>query len=220
MSIKSPRKFARARRRQHGLTLVELIMFIVIVSVAVTGVLSILTYTTSHSGDPQMRKQALAIAEGLLEEAQLARFTYCDPANATAETATGAFVTGAAGTVGVGCTAPIAPATAPASVEDVGLANPADVRPYNNVADYVTAFNAPQAAFNTSGVLADASGTPVGIGGYAATLTITPESLNGIVSTSAPETMEVLRLTVRVTYNGGEVTLDGYRTRYAPNSIP
>lgn len=209
----------RARRRQHGLTLIELIMFIIIVGVAVTGVLSILTYTTSHSGDPQMRKQALAIAEGLLEEAQLARFTYCDPADANAETATGAFVTGAVGMIGVGCAA---------TVENVGLANPADVRPYNNVADYVTAFSAAQAAFDTGGLLADATGNPIGAtgmpigvaGGYTATLTITPENLNDIASAAGPLTMEVLRLTVVVTYNGGEVTLDGYRTRYAPNSIP
>jgi MSHA pilin protein MshD len=217
MSIKPP-EIARARRRQHGLTMVELIMFIVIVSVAITGVLGILTYTTQHSGDPQMRKQALAIAEGLLEEVQTARFTYCDPADANAETATGAFVDGAA--VGVGCAA---------AVENVGLANPADIRPYNNVADYVAAFYDSQPAFDSADLargdatvmLRDANLTPiVATGQYTARLTITPENLNGIVSTSAPATMEVLRLTVQVTYNGGEVTLDGYRTRYAPNSIP
>lgn len=203
----------RARRHQHGLTLVELIMFIVIVSVAVTGVLGILNYTTSHSGDPQMRKQALAIAEGLLEEVQLARFTFCDPADATAETATGAFV-GAGG-----CTS---------TVENVGLANPADVRPYNNVADYVTAFRDAQAAFDVGGVLSDATLNPIGatptslgvVGAYTATLTITPEALNGIASSDLPATMDVLRLTVVVSYNGGDVKLEGYRTRYAPNSIP
>ena len=73
--------------RQHGLTLIELVVFIVIVGVAVAGILSVMMVTTSHSADPQRRKQALAIAEGLLEEIELARFTYCDPSDANAMTA-------------------------------------------------------------------------------------------------------------------------------------
>jgi len=56
------------KRRQHGLSLVELIMFIVIVSVAIVGVLAVLDVTAKSSADPMVRKQALAIAEAMLEE--------------------------------------------------------------------------------------------------------------------------------------------------------
>lgn len=64
---------------QAGLTLVELVIFIVVVSVGVAGILSVMNLTTSHSADPLVRKQALAIAEALLEEIDLQPFTDCDP---------------------------------------------------------------------------------------------------------------------------------------------
>lgn len=60
---------ARAiRRHQWGVSLVELIVFIVIVSVAVVGLLSVLNLTAAKSSDPVLRKQALALAEATMEE--------------------------------------------------------------------------------------------------------------------------------------------------------
>ncbi len=67
------------RHRQLGISLIELIMFIVIVSVALAGILLVLNVTTKSSADPLVHKQALAIAESLLEEVELMPFTYCDP---------------------------------------------------------------------------------------------------------------------------------------------
>lgn len=66
-----------AKQRQRGVTLVELIVFIIIVSVALAGVLSSLNLSVAHSADPLQPKQALSIAEGLLEEILLKSF--CDP---------------------------------------------------------------------------------------------------------------------------------------------
>lgn len=40
----------------------------VIISIAVTGVLSVMTLTVSHSADPVVEHQAIAIAEAYLEE--------------------------------------------------------------------------------------------------------------------------------------------------------
>lgn len=54
-------------RGQSGFTLIELIMFIVIVSVGLVGVLSSLNMSVLHSADPLQPKQALAIAEATLE---------------------------------------------------------------------------------------------------------------------------------------------------------
>lgn len=54
--------------RQHGLTLIELIVFIVIVGVGLAGVLSSLNVSVRGSADPLKPKQALAIAEALMEE--------------------------------------------------------------------------------------------------------------------------------------------------------
>src|SRR5437763_11482345 len=80
------------RRRARGVTLVELIVFIVIVSVAVMGVLTALDLSNRSSTDPMIQKQALAIAEALLEEVQLQPFTYCDPDDPQAATAQSATV--------------------------------------------------------------------------------------------------------------------------------
>ncbi len=59
---------------QRGISLIELIMFIVIISVALTGILLVMTKVTSHSADPLLHKQAIAAAESLLEEIELQDF--------------------------------------------------------------------------------------------------------------------------------------------------
>ena len=64
------------KRAQAGLTLIELIVFIIIVSVALAGVLTVLNVTTKSSADPMIRKNMLAIAESLMEEVQLQSFTW------------------------------------------------------------------------------------------------------------------------------------------------
>jgi MSHA pilin protein MshD len=51
-----------------GFTLIELVMYIVIVGVGLTGVLSSFQVATAHSGDPMLRKQALTVAEMMLEQ--------------------------------------------------------------------------------------------------------------------------------------------------------
>ena len=56
---------------QRGISLIELIMFIVIISVSLVGILLVMNKVTAHSADPLIRKQALAIAESMLEEIKL-----------------------------------------------------------------------------------------------------------------------------------------------------
>ncbi|MDZ4201706.1 MAG: type II secretion system protein [Gallionella sp.] len=60
--------------KQQGISLIELIMFIVIVGVALTGVVLVMNQTSRASVDPLVRKQALAAAYSLLEEIQLQDF--------------------------------------------------------------------------------------------------------------------------------------------------
>jgi MSHA pilin protein MshD len=190
------------RARQHGVTIVELIIFIVIVSIALVGVLQAMRLNTANSADPLRRKQALMIAEALLEEVQLARFTFCDPSSDDAD---------------------VPGDTASCAVPErfgQGAGNePVGVRPYDNVNDYVAAANVPAAAFDVGGVLSDASGAPMALSGYSARLTIAPEGLGGIASGNTPADVgDVLRITVSVSYDNQTLVLDGYRTRYAPNA--
>lgn len=60
-----------------GFTLVELIVAMVVISIALVGVMSVINYTTSHSSDPVLRQQAIAIAEAYMEEITLKN--YVDP---------------------------------------------------------------------------------------------------------------------------------------------
>jgi len=60
--------------KQRGISLVELIIFIVIISVALTGILLVMNQVTRYSADPLIHKQAIAAAESLLEEIELQDF--------------------------------------------------------------------------------------------------------------------------------------------------
>ena len=53
---------------QSGVTLVELIISMVIISIALTGVLTVMNQTVRYSADPMIQHQAVAIAESYLEE--------------------------------------------------------------------------------------------------------------------------------------------------------
>ncbi|MBS3955116.1 MAG: prepilin-type N-terminal cleavage/methylation domain-containing protein [Methylomicrobium sp.] len=62
---------------QTGLTLIELILSMVIISIAITGLFGAMTLSISHSSDPMVQHQAIAIAESYLEEIILQ--AYADP---------------------------------------------------------------------------------------------------------------------------------------------
>ncbi|RJG25822.1 prepilin-type N-terminal cleavage/methylation domain-containing protein [Massilia cavernae] len=187
--------------RQRGVTLIELVMFIVIIGVALAGLLQVLSFTTKTSADPVRRKQALMIAESLLEEVRLAAFSWCDPSDPVAEKAQAVTDCAIAETFGQG-----------------SGGEPAGPRPYDNVNDYVGSAGTATAAFNAGGVLTDANGDAIDAAGYTAQVTIRPAVLNDIGATGASADTDVLRITVEVSYDGETLALDGYRTRYAPTS--
>lgn len=192
--------------RQRGLTLIELIVFIVIVGVALAGVLTVLNHTTQHSADPMVRKQALAIAESLLEEVMAQAFTWCDPDDPNAATATG---TGS-------CTAGMAESLGPEGAET----RSSTTTPYDNVSDYV---NADGSAISGDGFgLGDAThpirniaGTAAAPTGYTASIDVEESSLDGSIAAA-----DSLLVTVTVNAPGETIQVQGYRTRYAPNSLP
>jgi MSHA pilin protein MshD len=195
--------------RQRGVTMVELILFIVIVGIALGGIITVMNLTTRGSADPVRRKQALIIAEGLLEEVELAKFSYCDPADPDAGDKS------------------VRPNTAACEVPErwgqlaPEPTGPANGRPFDNVNDYVTAPRVWTAAFNdAAGVLKDANDNPIDVTGYSARLMISPAALGGVGNPNDTEAnTEVLRITVQVSYDGRSLTLDGYRMRYAPNNL-
>lgn len=65
------------RRSLGGFTLIEVIIFIVVVSAGLVGILLVSNTVVKSSADPVVRKQAVAVAESMLEEILLKE--YCDP---------------------------------------------------------------------------------------------------------------------------------------------
>ena len=68
----------RGRRAEQGLTLIELVASIVIISVATIGLMAAVTAAVGRSADPMIQAQATAIATAYMEEAT--RAPVCDPA--------------------------------------------------------------------------------------------------------------------------------------------
>ena len=62
------------RIKQRGVTLIELVISMVVLSIAVVGVLSALGMIVGRSADPMIREQSIAIGEAYLEEINLSQF--------------------------------------------------------------------------------------------------------------------------------------------------
>jgi MSHA pilin protein MshD len=62
------------RSAQRGLTLIELVIFIVIISIALTGVLITFNTVVKSSADPLISRQLQSIAEAMLEEVLMQDF--------------------------------------------------------------------------------------------------------------------------------------------------
>ncbi|MEI2635253.1 MAG: prepilin-type N-terminal cleavage/methylation domain-containing protein [Methylotenera sp.] len=192
-------------RRQLGVTLVELVVFMVIVSVALVGVLKVLDITNRGSADPLVRKQALSIAESLLLEIQQQPFTYCDPDDASISTATSAAdCTNSQDKGGAALASPT-----PASESRYSSTDP-----FDNVADY-GGFTMPGGG--CMGICSPGNTTPLaGLDGYTAAVTVTRAGAAAPFASLALD--DVLKISVRVTGPANtDVTLTGYRVRYAPN---
>ena len=154
-------------RPQRGLTLVELIIFIVSVLVGLAGVLSVLDVTVRGSADPVVRKQALALAEAMLEEV-LAKSFQNDPGDANNLSGV------------LGCT----PTTAPRCA----LNTPGDRANYNDVDDYNT--------WSQPGNVQAIGAAPAALARYRVTVVVVPWALNGengkrvtVTVVSGPETV-------------------------------
>jgi MSHA pilin protein MshD len=200
-------------KRARGVTLVELIVFIVIVGVAMAGLFAAFNTITAASADPQVRKQVLAIAESLMEEIQAMPITYCDPDDTVAAAATGAAdCTGGSGGANDESRL-VSGQLGPETAASVGGAEGRYAAPqFDNVSDYN--------GFAMSGGIRDITNTTVGgLGAYSATVAVTKASLGGGANVVAGD--NALLISITVTGPGSvAITLESYRTRYAPTTLP
>lgn len=186
--------------RQAGLTMVELVMFIVIISVGIAGILIAMDVATRRSADPLARKQALAIAEALLEEVQMMPFTLCEPDEFVADASP------CPRNEAIGPEGPLAGMNQPA-LEVRGSLN----APFDNVNDYN--------GLVVAGGDSDLGNSPIVTvpAGYTATVVVTGQPGLGVAGQTLPQAA-VLQITVTVSYGNESIVLEGYRTRYAPDA--
>lgn len=195
------------RARARGLSLLEVVVFIVVLGVAFAGMLILYNQVTRASVDPIVRKQALAVAQSLLEEIELMPYTYCDPDDANVYTATSAAV---------------GPTGCAATVEGVGTeggegryANPR----FDNVSDYNGFCMGPGTPVCADALITTAAGTAITqLADYRVEVAIA--QITGAELIPAMPLDAGLRITVTATHapTATAIALTGYRFRYAPTS--
>jgi MSHA pilin protein MshD len=184
--------------RQRGFSLLEAVIFIVVLGIGIAGMAVLYNQITQASVDPLIRKQALAIANSLMEEIQLRGFTFCDPDDPAVVTAANPAACDPLRIENIG----------PENFAPFGLETRSGATPLDNVNDYH--------GFSMAGI-ADANNNAVaGLGGYNAIVTVA--NAGGDFPAAVPVDAALL-ITVRVDGPANViVTLQGYRLRYAPNA--
>lgn len=164
-------------------------MFILIVGIAVAGVLLTLTTTAKASADPLLQKQALAIAESLLDEIALRPVTRCDPDGPDPD--------GPAGPSPCGISEALGP--------EAGETRYSATAPFDNVNDY--------AGFTMSPIRDADNNAIAGLANYTASVTVANSAFGSVPAGDA------LLVTVRVTGPGNnpDISVATVRTRYAPD---
>jgi len=178
--------------RQRGLSLIETVIFIVVLGIGIAGLAVLYNQLTLASVDPLVRKQAVAIANSLMEEIQLRPFTFCDPDDPAVFTA--------ASPAGCGTPEVIGPEGGETRYGPTF---------FDNVSDYH--------GFSMAGSIQDITNATINdLTGYSADVQIA--AAGGDFPAAIPVD-EALRITVTVTGPANtQVVLQGYRLRYAPNS--
>lgn len=178
-------------KHQRGISFVELIMFIVIVSVAVAGVLLTLSTTVKASADPMAQKQALSVAESILDEIALRPITRCDPDGPDPD----------------GPGGPATCAIAEAIGPEGGETRYSATSPFDNANDYH--------GFSMSPIVDAENNAIPGLATYTAAVTVGNAALPSVNAGDA------LLVSVRVTGPGNrpDVSLSAVRVRYAADPL-
>jgi MSHA pilin protein MshD len=191
------------KRRQQGMTLVELVIAIVVVSIAVTSVMGAMATIGGRSADPIVLMQAQAIAESYMDEITAKAYTLPD-ANPT-------------------CIKPItAQAIAESYMDEITAkaytlpdANPTCTGPFPTtktratftlVCDYQGLNDAPPQ---------DSTGADItGLAAYSVAVAITKVPNLVEMGPATSPALDAVKIAVTVTSPKGPYTLVGYRTRY------
>lgn len=198
-----------AARRALGFALIDMLVLIVLLG-TVAGSLTVLFSRLSVQSAQTLRaQQALALAQSLLDEVRAMPMTYCDPQDAQAGTASGAYV-GA-----LGCATTVE-ALGPEPGEQHAALPP---QRFDNVSDYHNlVMPGPACAggvCDPGGTLVNPAGTP--LAGCGARIVTTPQAMPGIAALDAFGRAQGLRIVVTLSCPGiADTVVEGVRLRHSP----
>jgi MSHA pilin protein MshD len=202
--MKPARRFSRVR----GMSLIDVLLVIVLLGVVASALMTLSGKLASESAAALRTRQTLAIAQALLTEVSHMPFTFCDPNDANALTATSA----------AGC----------ASTVDAMGPEPGETRynpanRFDGVSDYqgftMPGPGCPTGLCNLSGTVINGPGSS--LTGCSAGVQLFPQAIASVPPIAALDgngRPQVLRISVSVTCPGSPpLVLEGVRMRHAPN---
>ncbi len=202
------RRALRTRARR-GFTLIDLLIVIVLTGIIAGTMTVVFSRLAEQSAQGLRERQAQVFAQGLLAEVRAMPFTYCDPQDARATTATRARL-GA-----LDCATQV-DALGPEPGES--RYNPA--ARFDNVSDYQN-FRMPGPGCAS---LCDRNGVPLPLTGALATCSasvlLAPLALPGVPALDADGRPQALAITVNVACPGmATAVAEGVRLRHSPNAV-
>jgi MSHA pilin protein MshD len=203
VSPREPRWLSHPRQRTRGFALVDVLLVIVLLGIAAAALSTASARLASQSAHTLKSRQALAFAQGLLEEVRHMPFTYCDPPKTAANAAA--------------CGAQI----------DLMGPEPGETRynpanRFDGVSDY-QGFTLPgpgcaAGLCDMNGTLLNGPGSS--LNGCTAAVALYTQALPGIAALDANGRPQVLRILVTVRCPGIEALVaEGLRVRHAPNAF-
>jgi len=198
-----------AKRARRGFTLIDLLVVITLTGTIAGSLTVVFSRLASQSAASLREREAQWLVQALLAEARAMPFTYCDPQDARAATATGAFV---------------GPTGCATSVDQLGP-EPGESR-YNpaarldGVGDY-QGFTMPGPCCAT---FCDRNGAPLGgaprLAGCQLRVNTVPQAMPALPALDANGRAQALRIVVTLACPGrADVVAEGVRVRHAPNSF-
>jgi MSHA pilin protein MshD len=202
---------SRRRPRTTGFTLIDVLVLIVLVGSVAGGVTVLFSRLAAQSAESMRARQALGLAQSLLDEVRMMPMTYCDPQDARATLATGAIVGGA------GCAT-----TVDALGPEPGETRYNAANRFDGVSDYQgLAMPGPGCAggiCDIAGNLVNGPGSP--LAGCSAQVAMAPQALPGIAALDANGRPQALRIVVTLSCPGrADTVVEGIRVRHAPRSV-
>lgn len=195
--------------QQVGFTLIDLLVMIVLLGLVGGAMTVLFTRLAAQSSDTLRTRQALAVAQALMNEVRLMPFTYCDPQDANATLALGAYL-GAQG-----CST-----TVEALGPEPGETRTSATNRFDNVNDYhdwvQPGASCPAGLCDLSGNLLNGPSSP--LRGCSTRVSTTPQALPGIPALDAYGRAQSLLISVHVQCpHLFETVLNSIRVRHAPH---